>query len=182
MRYVHALLPTMCAFFSMCAIGGVFYNFGTLYTLILENMSIDPTVVPFIGTLSDIIFCSLCPYGTLLTQRYGFVNSLLFGAFTMSFGLFVSSFIHEIYFWFFTYSIVLGIGFAVAYMSVVEMIYTLVPRESRSFAMGFSSGGMFIGYSIFAPLLLELESSIGLWSAIVTICLLFEYVETFFHN
>ena len=89
------------------------------------------------------------------------------GGFCISCGVLVSSFVHKIFFWFLTYSILVGVGEGILYMSVVEMVYSKGPPSLRSFVMGFTSGGMFIGLSIFAPLVLWFERITSLWFAMV---------------
>ena len=66
-----------------------------------------------------------------------------------------------------SYSILTGFGSAFLFMAWVDVIFTKVPKEYKSMAMGMASGGLFAGYSIFAPVLLELDAQLGLWAAIV---------------
>ena len=93
---------------------------------------------------------------------------IFFGALLICGGLLMCSFIHELHIWFLTYSAVIGLGEGVLFMAVVEMIYSKSPTALRGFMMGFASGGMFLGISIFGPVLLALESwTDDLWNSIV---------------
>jgi len=170
---VFVILLSGLVLMSVC--GGVYYNYGTFYLLILKSQDIDPPTLALIGTSADIIFCFVMPYSVpYLKRAHGIKLGIFFGATLICGGLLMCSFIHELHIWFLTYSAVIGLGEGVLFMAVVEMIYSKSPTALRGFMMGFASGGMFLGISIFGPVLLALESwTDDLWNSIRILAAIF---------
>jgi len=172
-RCIDVSVILFCGVTLMIVCGGIYYNFGTLYLLILEENDIDAPTLALIGTSADCIFCFILPYVASWLRRRGITIGMFLGGFCVSCGVLVSSFVHKIIFWFLTYSILIGVGEGILYMTVVEMVYSKGPPSLRSFVMGFTSGGMFIGLSIFAPLVLWFERITNLWFSLRILAAIF---------
>jgi len=166
MKYLDTFIPGFCAFFCFMMCGGIYYNFGTLYVYLLDETSMYPPLLTMVGTSSDMIYCFLNPYGAMFAKKYGISSGILIGGFLLASGLILSSFLEIIHLWFLSYSFISGVGIAMTYMAAIEMIYTKIPPSIRSFIMGLATGGMFIGVSTFAPLIIELEKQFDLWIAL----------------
>merc|ERR1719499_2946844 len=150
-QWTDVFVILFCGLILMILNGGIYYNFGTFYLLILENNPIPPPILALIGTTADTLFVFVLPYAATYLKRNHLTVGILVGGLMISSGLLISSYIHQLYAWFFTYSIIIGLGEGITYMAVVEMVLWKGPSSLKSFMMGFTSGGMFIGLSVFAP-------------------------------
>merc|ERR550534_3411468 len=76
-RWCDVFVILFCGIILMSVCGGVYYNYGTFYLLVLEKKLIDPEILALIGTSSDILFCFVLPYTVpYLQRRHGIKNGM----------------------------------------------------------------------------------------------------------
>ena len=101
-----------------------------------------------------------CPITGMSVQRWGCRFTAMIGALVCAIGLLASSFVQKMFFLYFTYSLLFGLGVSCIYMAC----YIVVARnfeKRRSLSTGFVASGSALGVLVIAPIKQTLLDSIG---------------------
>lgn len=139
---------------------GVAYSFGIFLGDLIEHFDAGRGDVGWISSLMvGITYCS-GPVVSALTNKYGCRAVSIAGSILSAFGFAISVFAPNLYYLYFTFGIISGLGLGMIYLpAIVSVTYYFEKR--RSFATGLAVCGSGIGTFIFAPLAKALLDEYG---------------------
>ncbi|KAK3095274.1 hypothetical protein FSP39_012542 [Pinctada imbricata] len=130
---------------------GIVYSFGVFYVEFLDYFGGGKGETSWVGSLVPGVTLGVGPIASALTNRYGCRKVTIIGALIASSGFILSLFAPNIYYLYFSFGILSGLGFGLMYLpAIVSVGYYF--EKKRSFAMGLAVCGSGIGTFIFAPL------------------------------
>ena len=130
---------------------------GSFYLLLLLFFFYSTACVGSVGISMAYI---ACPITGMSVQRWGCRFTAMIGALVCAIGLLASSFVQKMFFLYFTYSLLFGLGVSCIFMAC----YIVVARnfeKRRSLATGFVASGAALGVLVIAPIKQILLDSIG---------------------
>lgn len=148
------------SFFIHVIADGVAYSFGIFLGALIDDFDAGRGDVGWISSLMvGMTFCS-GPIVSALTNKYGCRVVSIAGSVLSAFGFAISVFAPNLYYLYFTFGIVSGLGLGMIYLpAIVSVTYYFEKR--RSFATGLAVCGSGIGTFIFAPLAKALLDEYG---------------------
>jgi len=129
---------------------GVAYSFGILTIEFIRHFEAGRGEVGWIGSLMIGITWGSGPIASALTNRYGCRNVTIIGAIMASIGFIISIWAPNIYYLYFSYGIVAGLGLGLIYLPAIVSV-TYYFEKKRAFATGLAVCGSGLGTFIFAP-------------------------------
>uniref|UniRef100_F7FZ70 Solute carrier family 16 member 9 n=1 Tax=Monodelphis domestica TaxID=13616 RepID=F7FZ70_MONDO len=134
---------------------------GVLYIEWLDVYKEGKGKTAWVGSLANGVGLILSPLCSLCVQSFGVRPVTIFSGFMVAGGLMLSSVAPNIYFLYFAYGVIVGLGCGLLYTASVTIICQYFDKR-RGLALGLVSTGSSIGIFIYAALQLELVQLYGL--------------------
>ncbi|KAK3603741.1 hypothetical protein CHS0354_023355 [Potamilus streckersoni] len=129
---------------------GIVYSFGIFYIEFLHYFKGSKAETAWVGSLVPGITLTVGPLASIMTNKYGCRVTTIVGAIIATAGFILSIFATNLYFLYFTFGVLSGIGFGLIYLpAIVSIAYYF--EEKRSFATGLAVCGSGLGAFIFNP-------------------------------
>ncbi|XP_064615167.1 uncharacterized protein LOC135479278 [Liolophura sinensis] len=145
---------------------GIVYSFGIFYVEFLDFFKGGKGETAWVGSLVPGITLSVGPIASALTNKYGCRPVTIAGALIASTGFILSLFAPNIYYLYFSFGVLSGLGFGLIYLPAI-VIVTNYFEKRRAFATGLAVCGSGCGTFIFAPLSKWLLDQFGWKGAIL---------------
>ncbi|XP_048745466.2 monocarboxylate transporter 9-like [Ostrea edulis] len=129
---------------------GIVYSFGVFYMEFLTYFKGGKGETAWVGSLVPGVTLLVGPLASALTNRYGCRSVTIVGAIIAAVGFILSLFAPNIYYLFFSFGILSGLGFGLMYLPAIVSVSHYF-ESKRSFATGIAVCGSGIGTFIFAP-------------------------------
>lgn len=129
---------------------GIVYSFGVFYMEFLTYFKGGKGETAWVGSLVPGVTLLVGPVASALTNRYGCRVVTIAGAIVAAIGFILSLFAPNIYYLFFSFGILSGLGFGLMYLPAIVSVSHYFDKK-RSFATGIAVCGSGIGTFIFAP-------------------------------
>lgn len=146
---------------------GMSYSFGIFVEDFADYFDCGRSEVGTIGSLMMGVTWCTGPIASMLTNKYGCRIVTIAGAITATIGFIMSVFAPNIYFMYFSFGVVSGIGIGLTYLPAIVAV-SFWFEVKRSLATGLAVCGSGIGTMIFSPLTRILLSEYG-WKGTVLI-------------
>ncbi|OWF56683.1 monocarboxylate transporter 7-like [Mizuhopecten yessoensis] len=130
---------------------GIVYSFGVFYIDFLDYFKGGKGETSWVGSLVPGVTLTVGPIASALTNRYGCRVVTIAGALIASLGFILSLFAPNIYYLYFSFGIMSGLGFGLMYLPAIVSVGHYFEKK-RSFATGIAVCGSGVGTFIFAPL------------------------------
>ncbi|XP_033759355.1 LOW QUALITY PROTEIN: monocarboxylate transporter 7-like [Pecten maximus] len=130
---------------------GIVYSFGVFYIDFLEYFKGGKGETSWVGSLVPGVTLTVGPISSALTNRYGCRAVTIAGALIASLGFILSLFAPNIYYLYFSFGIMSGLGFGLMYLPAIVSVGHYFEKK-RAFATGIAVCGSGVGTFIFAPL------------------------------
>ncbi|XP_060563281.1 monocarboxylate transporter 5-like [Ruditapes philippinarum] len=145
---------------------GIVYSFGIFYMEFLEYYKGGKGETAWVGSLVPGVTLSVGPLASILTNKYGCRVTTIAGAIIAAAGFVLSLFAPNLYFLYFSFGIMAGLGFGLIYLpAIVSVGYYF--EEKRAFATGLAVCGSGLGAFIFNPFSKYLIDEFGWRGAIL---------------
>jgi MFS family permease len=146
---------------------GVAYSFGVFLDTFVDHFEASHSEVSWMGSIMLGVTWGSGPIASILTNKYGCRAVCIAGSIVAFVGLVISIFAPNIYFMYFSFGLVSGLGLGLMYLpAIVSVNYYFEKR--RSLAIGLAVCGSGVGTFIFAPVTQLLLSEYG-WQGTVLI-------------
>ncbi|OWF41161.1 Monocarboxylate transporter 12 [Mizuhopecten yessoensis] len=152
-------------FISFFVVGGQ-KSFGILYVELSEKFHVSNKALSLTQSLAGFLQQFLGPISAALSRRYSYKTLICFGGLMAGGGLVLSSFATSYEVLYFTYGIITGIGYGMAFSPSVVMIADYF-NKYRSTASGISLAGGGLGGMFFPYLIRYLLTEYGLHGALL---------------
>lgn len=129
---------------------GIVYSFGVFYMEFLTYFKGGKGETAWVGSLVPGVTLLVGPVASALTNRYGCRAVTIAGAIVAAIGFILSLFAPNIYYLFFSFGVLSGLGFGLMYLPAIVSVSHYFDKK-RSFATGIAVCGSGIGTFIFAP-------------------------------
>ncbi|XP_062588832.1 monocarboxylate transporter 12-like [Saccostrea cucullata] len=129
---------------------GIVYSFGVFYMEFLEYFKGGRGETAWVGSLVPGVTLLVGPIASALTNRYGCRAVTIVGAIVAATGFILSLFAPNIYYLFFSFGVLSGLGFGLMYLPAIVSVSHYFEKK-RSFATGIAVCGSGLGTFIFAP-------------------------------
>ncbi|XP_060597366.1 monocarboxylate transporter 12-like [Ruditapes philippinarum] len=139
------------SFFVHLITDGLLYSFGILYIEFLNQYEGSKGETAWIGSLATGLQLVTGPIASVLTNKFGCRATTIIGAIVTSVGFILSAFSPSLYFLYFSFGILSGLGFGLTYFPAVVCVAHYF-ESKRTLAMGLASCGSGIGAFILNPL------------------------------
>ncbi|XP_074140980.1 monocarboxylate transporter 9-like [Sminthopsis crassicaudata] len=134
---------------------------GVLYLQWLDLFREGKGKTAWVGSLANGVGLILSPICSLCVSSFGARPVTIFSGFMVAGGLMISAYAPNIYFLFFSYGVVVGLGCGLLYTAAVTITCQYFDKR-RGLALGLVSTGSSVGLFIYAALQLELLELYGL--------------------
>lgn len=129
---------------------GIVYSFGIFYMEFLDYYKGGKGETAWVGSLVPGVTLTVGPLASILTNKYGCRVTTIAGAIIAAAGFILSLFAPNLYFLYFSFGIMSGLGFGLIYLpAIVSVGYYF--EEKRAFATGLAVCGSGLGAFIFNP-------------------------------
>ncbi|KAL3848224.1 hypothetical protein ACJMK2_019097 [Sinanodonta woodiana] len=129
---------------------GIVYSFGIFYIEFLHYFKGSKGETAWVGSLVPGITLTVGPLASIMTNKYGCRVTTIVGAIIATAGFVLSIFAPNLYFLYFTFGVLSGIGFGLIYLpAIVSVGYYF--EQKRAFATGLAVCGSGLGAFIFNP-------------------------------
>lgn len=129
---------------------GIVYSFGIFYIEFLDYYKGGKGETAWVGSLVPGVTLSVGPLASILTNKYGCRATTIAGAVIAAAGFVLSLFSPNLYFLYFSFGIMSGLGFGLIYLpAIVSVGYYF--EDKRAFATGLAVCGSGLGAFIFNP-------------------------------
>ncbi|XP_045156982.2 monocarboxylate transporter 12-B-like [Mercenaria mercenaria] len=129
---------------------GILYSFGIFYIEFLEYYKGGKGETAWIGSLAAGFQLFAGPLASILINKFGCRLTIIVGSVAAALGYVLSIFSPNIYFLYFSFGTLSGIGFCLTYLPVIDSIGHYFEKK-RTFAVGLASCGSGVGAFIFNP-------------------------------
>lgn len=130
---------------------GIVYSFGVFYIDFLDYFKGGKGETAWVGSLVPGVTLTVGPIASALTNRYGCRAVTIAGALIATLGFILSLFAPNIYYLYFSFGILSGLGFGLMYLPAIVSVGHYFEKK-RAFATGIAVCGSGLGTFIFAPL------------------------------
>ncbi|XP_052815119.1 monocarboxylate transporter 12-like [Mya arenaria] len=139
---------------------GCSYSFGILYEHFLKDFKKSKSNTAWIGSLffSMPLLCG--PLASVISRKFGYRNSTMFGGLIAFIGFFLGTFSSSVLMLTLSYGLLSGIGMSLPYFNSVVIVANYFNKR-RALAIGIAESGSGLGTVIFAPLTYTLISKFG---------------------
>ncbi|XP_052784040.1 monocarboxylate transporter 12-like [Mya arenaria] len=145
---------------------GIVYSFGIFYIEFLDYYKGGKGETAWVGSLVPGVTLSVGPLASILTNKYGCRACTIAGSIIASAGFVLSLAAPNLYFLYFSFGIMAGLGFGLIYLpAIVSVGYYF--EEKRAFATGLAVCGSGLGAFIFNPFSKYLIDEFGWRGAIL---------------
>ncbi|XP_014771722.1 monocarboxylate transporter 12 [Octopus bimaculoides] len=139
------------SFFVHVIADGITYSLGIFYSKWVDYFQTDKATMAWVGSLVPAMTYLTGPIAGALTNVYGCRRVAVVGSLLTTFGFIISIFVNNVYFLYFSFGILGGIGMGLIYLPAIVCVGFYFEKR-RSFATGLAVCGAGIGTFIFAPL------------------------------
>ena len=143
-------LTVFYSFINHVTIYGVMWTVGTWNNIFMKQFQESEATISWIGGILNGICCLSGLLSSALLIKHSCKSLIIMGGILSTSGLVLSSIIQcNIYFMYFTFSIMTGLGFGLAYTPSIVILVQCFENKNRSIAMGLASSGVGIGWFIY---------------------------------
>lgn len=136
-----------CFFMYMLLLGSI-KSFGILYSEILLTTDNGAGSTALIGSSAGFIQSLTGPFSIFLAVRFSFRSVCLLGGVFLCLGYVTSALIHNVLYWYLTYSVIAGFGYGLAYVPCTTLINYYFERN-RALANGIVLSASGVGGFLF---------------------------------
>ncbi|XP_041358006.1 monocarboxylate transporter 9-like [Gigantopelta aegis] len=147
-----AWLVAVASFLMHVLMYGVAWSTGIYNAILLDYFHESAATIAWAGSLTPASMYAVGPLAGVLTNRFGCRLTILVGGAISSFGLMISFFAPNIYFLYFSFGIVTGIGLGISFVPAVTCVAHYFEKY-RNFATGLAVSGVGVGTFLFPPLI-----------------------------
>uniref|UniRef100_T1IN77 Major facilitator superfamily (MFS) profile domain-containing protein n=1 Tax=Strigamia maritima TaxID=126957 RepID=T1IN77_STRMM len=145
-----AWVVLVIAFCSFAITSGLFYSFGILYSVFLEEFNESRSTTAWIGSLNGAFFQISGPIGSVIIVKRGCRIAVMLGGLICTVGYLLSAFSMNVWHLFLFYGIVVAFGYNLVYTGLVVSLGQHFQKR-YSLAMGLSMAGSGIGLLTIGP-------------------------------
>ena len=149
-----------CAFVSMFVCFGVVYSFGAFFDPMSSEFNSSSSATSAVFSITSFIFFTGGIISGMAVDRFGPRPVLIFGGFSMGFGLYLTSLVNALWVGYFTYGLGVGMGVACGYVPMLAVVGAWFKRR-RAAALGVAVTGVGLGTLIVSPLAAALINHYG---------------------
>ena len=149
-----------CAFVSMFVCFGVVYSFGAFFDPMSSEFDTSSSATSALFSITTFIFFSGGIFSGMAVDRFGPKPVLIFGGFSMGFGLYLTSQVNSLWVGYMTYGLGVGMGVACGYVPMLAVVGAWFERR-RAAALGVAVTGVGLGTLVVAPLAAALINHYG---------------------
>ncbi|XP_046542426.1 monocarboxylate transporter 12-like [Haliotis rubra] len=129
---------------------GIVYSFGVFFVEFLDYFKGGKGETSWVGSLVPAVTYTVGPIASALTNRYGCRAVTIAGAIIAAVGFILSLFAPNIYYLYFSFGIMSGVGFGLIYLPAIVSVANYFEKK-RAFATGLAVCGSGFGTFILAP-------------------------------
>jgi MFS family permease len=149
-----------CAFASMFICFGVVYSFGAFFDPMSSEFNTSSSATSALFSITTFIFFTGGIISGMAVDRFGPKPVLIFGGFSMGFGLYLTSLVNSLWVGYITYGLGVGMGVACGYVPMLAVVGAWFERR-RAAALGVAVTGVGLGTLVVAPLAAALINHYG---------------------
>jgi MFS family permease len=149
-----------CAFVSMFICFGVVYSFGAFFDPMSLEFDTGSSATSALFSITTFIFFTGGIISGMAVDRFGPKPVLIFGGFSMGFGLYLTSLVNSLWVGYITYGLGVGMGVACGYVPMLAVVGAWFERR-RAAALGVAVTGVGLGTLVVAPLAAALINHYG---------------------
>ncbi len=149
-----------CAFVSMFICFGVVYSFGAFFDPMSSEFNTSSSATSALFSITTFIFFTGGIISGMAVDRFGPKPVLIFGGFSMGFGLYLTSLVNSLWVGYITYGLGVGMGVACGYVPMLAVVGAWFERR-RAAALGVAVTGVGLGTLVVAPLAAALINHYG---------------------
>jgi len=149
-----------CAFVSMFICFGVVYSFGAFFDPMSSEFDTGSSATSALFSITTFIFFTGGIFSGMAVDRFGPKPVLIFGGFSMGFGLYLTSQVNSLWVGYMTYGLGVGMGVACGYVPMLAVVGAWFERR-RAAALGVAVTGVGLGTLVVAPLAAALINHYG---------------------
>jgi MFS family permease len=149
-----------CAFVSMFICFGVVYSFGAFFDPMSSEFDTGSSATSALFSITTFIFFTGGIFSGMAVDRFGPKPVLIFGGFSMGFGLYLTSLVNSLWVGYITYGLGVGMGVACGYVPMLAVVGAWFERR-RAAALGVAVTGVGLGTLVVAPLAAALINHYG---------------------
>jgi MFS family permease len=149
-----------CAFVSMFICFGVVYSFGAFFDPMSSEFDTGSSATSALFSITTFIFFTGGIFSGMAVDRFGPKPVLIFGGFSMGFGLYLTSLVNSLWVGYITYGLGVGVGVACGYVPMLAVVGAWFERR-RAAALGVAVTGVGLGTLVVAPLAAALINHYG---------------------
>jgi len=149
-----------CAFVSMFICFGVVYSFGAFFDPMSSEFDTGSSATSALFSITTFIFFTGGIFSGMAVDRFGPKPVLIFGGFSMGFGLYLTSQVNSLWVGYMTYGLGVGMGVACGYVPMLAVVGAWFERR-RAAALGVAVTGVGLGTLIVSPLAAALINHYG---------------------
>ena len=149
-----------CAFVSMFICFGVVYSFGAFFDPISLEFNTGSSATSALFSITTFIFFTGGIFSGMAVDRFGPKPVLIFGGFSMGFGLYLTSLVNSLWVGYITYGLGVGMGVACGYVPMLAVVGAWFERR-RAAALGVAVTGVGLGTLVVTPLAAALINHYG---------------------
>ena len=149
-----------CAFVSMFICFGVVYSFGAFFDPMSSEFDTGSSATSALFSITTFLFFTGGIISGMAVDRFGPRPVLIFGGFSMGFGLYLTSLVNSLWVGYITYGLGVGMGVACGYVPMLAVVGAWFERR-RAAALGVAVTGVGLGTLVVAPLAAALINHYG---------------------
>lgn len=149
------LLSVICC---QTILGGVIFSSGIFYVIFKEALNSDPVVISWLCSLPMTMWYFACPFGSVITNRFGCRKCAFIGGIMAAAGLILGFFAESIEYLFFTHGLLTGFGLGLNYIACMAVMNIYFDKY-KTIATGIASTGHNIGLIVYTQLMNNLQEN-----------------------
>jgi MFS family permease len=149
-----------CAFVSMFICFGVVYSFGAFFDPMSSEFDTGSSATSALFSITTFLFFTGGIISGMAVDRFGPRPVLIFGGFSMGFGLYLTSLVNALWVGYITYGLGVGMGVACGYVPMLAVVGAWFERR-RAAALGVAVTGVGLGTLVVTPLAAALINHYG---------------------
>jgi len=155
-------------------ITGILHAFGIIYVDLLRDFKCGKAAAAWVGSIAYGLTMLLAPVSSIVINKYGSHVSVYVGSVICSVALLTSSWAPNITVLYFTFSVVFGVGNALAYIPTMTIAGDYFDKHF-TVAMGIMTSGTSVGTLVISPVSQLLIGSVG-WRGTMRVLSIFALV------
>ncbi|XP_046574733.1 monocarboxylate transporter 13-like [Haliotis rubra] len=147
---------------------GVAWSTGVYNTIFIDAFGDSKSVTAWAGSLTSASMYAAGPLASVLTNKFGCRPIVMVGGALSAGGLMLSFFAPNIYYLYFSFGIMTGLGFGIAFIPAITAVAHCFEKY-RGIATGITVSGVGVGTFIFPPVITLLRHMFGWRSSLLLV-------------